>query len=85
MEVSMIKIPFQSFFPMTRENALLLSKTACQFESLITLEKENVILNAKSMLGLLSHYSYGNENFVLVLYGNDEKEASEALLHLLHN
>lgn len=81
----MIKTEFhlQSLLPFDRVSAALLAKTASLFESRITLEKEGVVLNAKSMLGLLSQLSFGDGVFTLIVDGEDEQKASQALLDLI--
>jgi len=81
----MMKTEFnlQSLLPFDRVSAALLAQTASHFESLLTLEREGVVLNAKSMLGLLSHHSFGDGFFYLVAEGIDEQEATQALLQLI--
>lgn len=83
----MIKTPYslQGFLPFDRVGAALLAQTASRFECRLTLERNYMVLNAKSMLGLLSHHSFGDGLFTLVADGEDEQAAVQALLRLLHS
>ncbi len=83
----MIKTPYslQGFLPFDRVGAALLAQTASRFECRLTLERDYMVLNAKSMLGLLSHHSFGDGLFTLVADGEDEQAAVKALLELLHS
>lgn len=81
----MLKSEFnlKPLLPFDRVSAALLAQTASHFESLITLERDGVVLNAKSMLGLLSQHAFGDGMFTLIADGEDEKEATQALLELI--
>ncbi|MEA5015607.1 MAG: HPr family phosphocarrier protein [Candidatus Limiplasma sp.] len=83
----MIKTPYslQAFLPFDRVGAALLAQTASRFECRLTLEREHTVLNAKSMLGLLSHHSFGDGLFTLVADGEDEQAAIKSLLELIHS
>ncbi len=81
----MMKVPFdlQPLLPFDRVSAALLAQTASRFEANLMLERDRVLLNAKSMLGLLSHHSFGDGSFTLVADGVDEQAAVDALMDLI--
>ena len=76
-------INLKPMLPMDRVSAALLAQTSSHFESRLTLEKESIVLNLKSMLGLLSQPSFGDGMATLVADGEDEKEATKAILDII--
>jgi len=57
---------------------------ASKFKSKISLKKNNKISNAKSILGLLTLGACKGEKLELIIEGEDEQEAYEALLNLFN-
>ncbi|MDO5707024.1 MAG: HPr family phosphocarrier protein [Andreesenia angusta] len=54
-------------------------KITSSFESDVFLEKGNMNLNAKSIMGLLSTGITGGDEIDIIVDGEDEKEAMEAI------
>ena len=76
------EINLRPLLPLDRISAALVAQTASHFEARLTIEQEGMVLNLKSMLGLLSQPDFGDGIATLVANGEDEKEASEAILSL---
>lgn len=64
--------------------AALLVQVACKFASRIMIERGNKIINAKSMMGVLSLGVGGGQRVTIVIEGEDEQEACDALMRLIH-
>jgi phosphotransferase system HPr (HPr) family protein len=77
-----IEIDMRPLLPLDRVSAALLAQTASHFEARVTLEREGMLLNLKSMLGLLSQPSFGDGTVMLVVDGEDENEAADAILSI---
>ncbi|PAB60223.1 HPr family phosphocarrier protein [Anaeromicrobium sediminis] len=58
-------------------------KTACQFSSDIAIKVNNKNVNGKSIMNLLSLGLKKNDEIMITAKGSDEKEAIEALVHLV--
>ena len=56
---------------------------ANEFKSAIWVEKEERRVNAKSLLGVLSLGIVGGTGIRIIADGSDEKEAVDALVHLI--
>ena len=54
-------------------------KITSSFESEVYLEKKNMRLNAKSIMGLLSTGITGGDEITIIIDGEDEIEAMEAI------
>ena len=76
-------ITFPGGQPLTRSVAVQVVQVTAKFTSRIMIEHDRKIVNAKSMLGLLSLGMDDQTNMTLVVEGEDEKEAVEAILELL--
>ena len=76
------EIDLSALFPLNRINAAQLAQTASHFEARLTLEREGIVLNLKSMLGLLSQPNLGDGKMILVADGEDEAEATAALISI---
>ena len=76
------EIDLRPLLPLDRISAALLAQTASHFEARVTLEREGMVLNLKSMLGLLSQPSFGDGKATLVVDGEDEQEATQAILSI---
>ena len=59
--------------------AALLVQEACKFASRIWVEQGGKTVNAKSMMGVLSLGSLAEDRLVLVVEGEDEQAAAEAV------
>ena len=73
-------VDLRPILPLDRVSAALLAQTSSHFEARLTLEKEGIVINLKSMLGLLSQPNLGDGKMTLIADGEDEKEATEAIL-----
>ncbi|MBN2738262.1 MAG: HPr family phosphocarrier protein [Spirochaetales bacterium] len=62
--------------------AALLVQTATQFSSKILIEKENEKINGKSIMGVISLGATYQSELNLIVEGDDEVEAVEALVNL---
>jgi len=62
--------------------AMMLVKTASQFQSEIKIIKDNMNVNAKSIMGVLVLAAEKGSKLKIVAEGPDEKEAVEALAKL---
>ena len=62
--------------------AMMLVKTASQFQSEIKIIKDNVNVNAKSIMGVLVLAAEKGSKLKIVAEGPDEEEAVEALAKL---
>ena len=76
------EIDLLPMIPLDRISAALLAQTASHFEARLMLEKEGMVLNLKSMLGLLSQPNFGDGKMILTADGEDEKEATDAILSI---
>ena len=75
-------IDLKRLLPFTRATAAKLAQTASRFSCRLTLECEGKVINAKSMLGLLSLPPELPVSLSLVADGEDEKQATEAMLKM---
>lgn len=76
-------IRFPGGEPFTRTSAAEVVQVAQRYQSRMMIEYEHKIVNAKSMLGLLSLGMEEHQGMVLLVEGDDEQEAAEAMLALL--
>lgn len=81
----MIKAPVEltRHMPIQREIAMQIANAACKYESTMTLERDGIVLNLKSMIGLLSQSIPKDGKMVLVVDGEDEQPAAEAVLKII--
>lgn len=81
----MIRKPvvFPNQQPLTRAMAAEIVQLASSFSSRVMISHHQKIVNAKSMLGLLSLSADDQENMVLMVEGEDEAAAAEAVAKLL--
>jgi phosphotransferase system HPr (HPr) family protein len=63
--------------------AALLVQEACKFEARVLIEQGSKVINAKSLMGVLSLNISGGDPLYLVLSGEDEDEALDAMVRLL--
>lgn len=77
-------IQFPGGEPFTRTSAAQVVQVAQRFQSRMMIEHNQKIVNAKSMLGLLSLGLDDQSGMMLLVEGEDEQEAMEAMLALLH-
>lgn len=68
---------------LNRQAAAELAQVTNRFESRVMIEYAHKIVNAKSLLGLLSLGLSEQANVSLVVEGEDEEEAVEAILAVL--
>jgi len=76
-------IAFPGGKPLTRPAAAQVVQTASRYESRIMIEHAHKIVNAKSMLGLLSLGVEDQAGMHLVVEGEDEKEAAQAMAQVM--
>ena len=76
-------ITFPGGQPLTRSVAVQVVQVTAKFQSRIMISHDHKIVNAKSMLGLLSLGLEDQTNMMLLVEGEDEKEAVEAILALM--
>lgn len=76
-------ITFPGGQPLTRSAAAQVVQVTARFQSRIMIERDQKIVNAKSMLGLLSLGLEEQPELTLLVEGEDEQEAVEAILALL--
>ena len=76
-------ISFPGGQPLTRSIAVQVVQVTAKYTSRIMIEHDRKIVNAKSMLGLLSLGLEDQEGMTLLVEGEDEREAVEAILKLL--
>ena len=69
--------------PLTRTEAAQIVQLASTFNARVMISHHQKIVNAKSMLGLLSLGVEDQEDLVLLVEGEDEVEAAEAIAALL--
>jgi len=69
--------------PMNRKQSEQLVNTASQFSSRIIFEHRNRTINGKSMLGILCLGVTGKDPVLLVVEGEDEQQACDAITALL--
>lgn len=65
--------------------ASMLVSTANKFSSNITLKKQDRAANAKSILGVLSIAAANGDELEVIVEGQDEAEAADALNDLFRN
>lgn len=68
---------------MSRVQAARIVQLAGHYQSRMMIEHDQTIVNVKSMLGLLSLCSEVVTGLTLIVEGEDEAEANEAMLTLL--
>ena len=73
-------IDIAPLLPFTRVLAAQLATAGGHFHCSLTLEQEGLAVNLKSMLGMLSQTMKPTSGIVLVANGEDEKEATDAIL-----
>ena len=76
-------ITFPGGKPLTRSAAAQVVQVTARFQSRIMIERDQKIVNAKSMLGLLSLGLEEHPDLTLLVEGDDEQEAAEAILAML--
>ena len=76
-------ITFPGGQPLTRSVAAQVVQVTAKYESRVMIEHDHKIVNAKSMLGLLSLGLEDQANMTLVVEGEDEQEAVEAILAIM--
>ena len=69
--------------PIGRSKAAEIAGVAGRFQSMATLERDGIVLNLKSMIGLLSQSVPKDGQMTLVVNGEDEGEALQALLEII--
>ena len=69
--------PFQS------RSAALLVQEACKYASRILIEQGSKTVNVKSMMGVLSLGVPSGEKLILLIEGEDERKAADALTPLI--
>lgn len=62
-----------------------LVKTASQFESEVYLQRDNYEINGKSVIGVMTLAAEQGATLTLVVEGEDEREAAEAIAALFEN
>ena len=65
--------------------AALIAQTANRFKSEISLDKDFTTVNAKSIMGVITLAAAYNTTLTLRVEGDDETEASEAVLELFES
>jgi len=78
----MIRTPitFPGGEPLTRSTAAQIVQVTARYDSRVMIEHDQKIVNAKSMLGLLSLGLVDQSKLTLIVEGEDEKEATEAIV-----
>ena len=78
----MIRTPitFPGGAPLTRSAAAQIVQVTARYDSRVMIEHDQKIVNAKSMLGLLSLGLVDQSKLTLIVEGEDEKEAAEAIV-----
>lgn len=77
-------ISLSELIPMTRMQVEYFVRVASRFSSRIIIEHKNRTINGKSMLGLLSLGSTGDDEVYLIVEGEDEQLAAHELTRLLN-
>ncbi len=62
--------------------AALLVQTASRFKSKVSIEKDSYKINGKSIMGIITLGAAYDSSLKLMVEGEDESEAAEALVHL---
>lgn len=65
--------------------AALLVQTASKYKSKIFIEKENDRINGKSIMGIITLGAGYDTSLKLIIEGEDEQEALDALVHLFES
>jgi len=76
-------ITFPGGKPLTRSVAAQVVQVTARYQSRIMIEHDQKIVNAKSMLGLLSLGLEDQSVLNLLVEGEDEQEAAEAILAMM--
>jgi len=76
-------IHFPGGEPFTRATAAQVVEVAQRYQSRMMIEHDQKIVNAKSMLGLLSLGMDDQQGMILLVEGEDEQAAMDAMLALL--
>lgn len=76
------KITLFGSLPMNRERVIRMVTIANRFVSTVMLEHDDTTINGKSMLGLLGITAHTGREYMLVISGEDEKEALEQISQL---
>lgn len=81
----MIRSPirFPGGEPLTRSSAAQIVQVTAKFASRVMIEHDQKIVNAKSMLGLLSLGLVDQSKLNLIVEGEDEQEAAQAIQEAL--
>lgn len=66
------------------ELATMIVNLASRFNSLIYIVMKNKKVNAKSMMGMMSLGLMEDDEIIVTAEGNDETDAAECLVQLLH-
>ncbi len=62
--------------------ASMIVRTASKFDSDVYIQKDNYEINGKSVIGVMTLAAEQGAELTLVLEGDDEKEAADALVDL---
>jgi len=68
---------------MTSRAAAMLVQEACKFNSRILIEQGSKVVNAKSLMGVLALSSKSMDSLYIVLDGDDEEDAYNAIHALI--
>ena len=75
----MLRKQVEPHFPFDRLKAAGIAAIASHFNCTATLEKDDMLLHMKSIIGLLSQTGSNTDVMDIVVDGEDEEEAMEAL------
>ena len=78
------EVNLSKHMPIQREMAMKITGVSDKFESTITLEHKGIVLNLKSMIGLLSQSIPKDGSMTLVVDGEDETAAMNAILDIIN-
>ncbi|MEG0766620.1 MAG: HPr family phosphocarrier protein [Clostridia bacterium] len=66
-------------------SAALLVQVACKYNARVLIEQGSKVINAKSMMGVLSLGAKSEDKVYLAVEGEDEEQATEAIMRLIHS
>ena len=78
------EVNLSKHMPIQREMAMKITAMSDKFHSTLTLEHKGIILNLKSMIGLLSQSIPKDGSMTLVVDGEDETAAMNAILDIIN-
>lgn len=78
------EVNLSKHMPIQREMAMKITGVSDKFVSTITLEHKGIVLNLKSMIGLLSQSIPKDGSMTLVVDGEDETAAMNAILDIIN-